>query len=275
MPKPKEGVTLRRTFELAARPAKAWAVVTCDNEFTLFVNGRQLAASKDWTQPVTVRLDGALKTGKNELKIVARNGGDSPNAAGLFFEARIGEGQGAQTIVSDETWQWIPAPEKPPADKPAEEPHWQPAVPLANQNFLPGDIGDKLAVAARRGESNWFVRAALVAADPLMRALGRPIRDQVVTTRPESFTTLEALDLTNGSILANLLARGADNLSGQHPGWTADEATELVFAEFLCRPPTPTERQLALEILGSPPTRDGLVDLLWSVLMLPDFQLIR
>ena len=81
--------------------------------------------------------------------------------------------------------------------------------------------------------------------------------------------------MTNGSILANLLARGADNLSGQHHGWTADEAVELVFAEFLCRPPTPAERELALEIVGSPPKPDGLVDLLWSVLMLPDFQLIR
>ena len=94
VPQPKEGITLRRTFDVVARPAKAWAVVTCDNEFTLFVNGRQLAVSKDWTQPVAVRLEGALKTGQNELKIVARNGGDSPNAAGLFFEARIGEGPG-------------------------------------------------------------------------------------------------------------------------------------------------------------------------------------
>ncbi len=116
---------------------------------------------------------------------------------------------------------------------------------------------------------------ALVTADPLMRALGRPIRDQVVTTRPESFTTLEALDLTNGAILAGLLARGADNLLGQHPDWTADEATEFVFLDFLSRPPTPAERELAGEILGAPLRREGLIDLLWSVVMLPDFQLIR
>ena len=65
-----------------------------------------------------------------------------------------------------------------------------------------------------------------------MRALGRPIRDQVVTTRPESFTTLEALDLTNGAVLADLLARGADNLLHQHTDWTADQATEFVFRIF-------------------------------------------
>src|SRR5262249_46857745 len=53
-----------------------------------------------------------------------------------------------------------------------------------------------------------FARAALVTADPLMRSLGRPNREQVVTTRPDQLTTLQALDLTNGSILADTLNRG-------------------------------------------------------------------
>ena len=98
---------------------------------------------------------------------------------------------------------------------PGDEAEWKPAAAVKNQNFLSADIRDKLAGAAERAANGRFVRVALVTADPLMRGLGRPIRDQVVTTRPESFTTLEALDLTNGAILAGLLARGADNLAGQ------------------------------------------------------------
>jgi hypothetical protein len=31
----------------------------------------------------------------------------------------------------------------------------------------------------------------------------------------------------------------------------------------------------ACEVLGSPPTAEGLADLLWVVVMLPEFQLIR
>src|SRR5205814_4382621 len=54
-----------------------------------------------------------------------------------------------------------------------------------------------------------FVRASLVPADALMRSLGRPNREQVVTTRPDQLTTLQALDLSNGQILADLLTRGA------------------------------------------------------------------
>ena len=58
VPKPGEQIMLRRKFALAARPQKAWAVITCDNEFTLWVNGQQLSSSKDWQQPSTVRLEG-------------------------------------------------------------------------------------------------------------------------------------------------------------------------------------------------------------------------
>src|SRR5262249_19711468 len=42
------------------------------------------------------------------------------------------------------------------------------------------------------------IRAALMKPDLLMRSLGRPNREQVVTTRPEDLSTLQALDLTNG-----------------------------------------------------------------------------
>ncbi len=276
VPKPGEQITLRRTIELPSQPVKAWAAITCDNEFTLWVNGQKLSSSKDWTQPVTVRLEGVLKAGPNEIMILARNAGDSPNAAGLFFEGKISTAGGEQlALSSDAQWEWTAAVPDASGKLPTKDVEWKPAVPVKNQNFLPGTIRDSLASAARRGASGWFVRAALVTADPLMRALGRPIRDQVVTTRPESFTTLEALDLTNGAILADLLARGADNLLGQHPDWTAEQATEFIFLNFLSRPPTPAERELAGQIIGSTPSRDGLADLLWSVVMLPDFQLIR
>ena len=124
---------------------------------------------------------------------------------------------------------------------------------VKNQNFLSADIRDKLAQAAERAPTGGFVRVALVTADPLMRALGRPIRDQVVTTRPESFTTLEALDLTNGAILAGLAgSRSRQSAASQHPDWTADQATEFIFQDFLSRPPTPAERELAAQILGTP-----------------------
>src|SRR5207245_10073200 len=69
---------------------------------------------------------------------------------------------------------------------------WSQASKLGGLEMLPwrvskGDITTKLA-AAYPGK----VRAALVAADPLLVALGRPNRDIVATTRPTVATTLQA-----------------------------------------------------------------------------------
>jgi hypothetical protein len=117
-------------------------------------------------------------------------------------------------------------------------------------------------------------RAALATADPLMVALGRPNREQVVTQRPTAATTLQALALTNGRELADMLAVGAES-------WTArlgSEPARLVAALYeqaLGRPPTPAERRLALDLLGNPARRDGVEDLLWALVMLPEFQLVN
>jgi hypothetical protein len=115
-------------------------------------------------------------------------------------------------------------------------------------------------------------RASLAPADPLATAMGRPNREQVVTTRPTEATTLQALELTNGETLASILERGARVLANAHVAET--ELVEHLYEEALGRPPTPPECQTALELSGRPLRLDGVEDLLWSIAMLPEFQLI-
>jgi len=119
------------------------------------------------------------------------------------------------------------------------------------------------------------VRASLVISDPLMRSLGRPNREQVVTTRPDQLSTLQALDLSNGAILADLLDRGAANLLKSHSRATPDELIALVYRSALSRPPTVAELGVSRKVLGPKPTVASLSDLLWAVVMLPEFQLVR
>jgi hypothetical protein len=120
-----------------------------------------------------------------------------------------------------------------------------------------------------------FVRAALVKSDELMRSLGRPNREQVVTTRSDILTTLEALDLSNGQIFNDLLAGGAAGLLKAKPRATADDVIEAIYLRALGRRPAADERTAARELVGSTPTVESLADLLWVVLVLPEFQLIR
>ena len=44
-------------------------------------------------------------------------------------------------------------------------------------------------------------RASLVKLDPFLKALGRPSRENVTTSRDDRATLLQALELTNGEFL--------------------------------------------------------------------------
>jgi hypothetical protein len=120
-----------------------------------------------------------------------------------------------------------------------------------------------------------FVRASLVEATPLMRTLGRPNREQIVTTRPAEITTLEALELSNGQSLAELLHAGAEKLLAAHRGMPPQEMYALIVRSALSREPMPEEVARLAEIAGDPLTPAGLSDALWCVVMLPEFQIVR
>ena len=62
-----------------------------------------------------------------------------------------------------------------------------------------------------------YTRDWHVAATSFTRALGRPIRDQVYSTRESDATTLQALEVVNGETLTHWLLRGARKMTGQLP----------------------------------------------------------
>jgi hypothetical protein len=118
-------------------------------------------------------------------------------------------------------------------------------------------------------------RASLVASDLLMRSLGRPNREQVVTDRPSTLTTLQALDLSNSPLLAETLSRGAPKIVEQFAGDEPVETVNWLYESALARGATAEERAISLAELGSPPTPQGVEDLVWLVIMLPEFQIVR
>ena len=62
-----------------------------------------------------------------------------------------------------------------------------------------------------------YARDWHVASNDLTRALGRPIRDQVISTRASQSTTPQALELVNGETLTRWLSRGARRMLGELP----------------------------------------------------------
>jgi hypothetical protein len=130
-------------------------------------------------------------------------------------------------------------------------------------------------LTAEEKASHKSYRASLVASDMLMRSLGRPNREQVVSDRPANLTTLQALDLANSPLLAETLNRGAANVVKRFAGKDSTAIVEWLYRFALSRPPTSDEHATAIELLHSPPTPEGVEDLLWAIMMLPEFQIIR
>ena len=273
--------SFRKRFELQKGFGQAGAVVNCDNKFSLFLNGKKIASGDNWQSPTAVRLQG-LVAGQNELLVVAENQGSEPNPAGLFFEARIwAEGKSTEndallmSVASDSTWEWT---NKTPRDngKFANEPDdWQPAATVAAQTTWAAVIPKHQFELARSAYvKSGMIRASLLKSDPMMRALGRPNRDQIVSMRPNELTTLEAMELANGSILAQTLSTGAENLLKR--SWASKEKfTQWLYRFSFSRAPNKEELAVANELLGNELSTRGIEDLLWVVILQPEFQLVR
>jgi hypothetical protein len=274
-----ETITLRKTIKLDTDPASASAVVTCDNGYTLFVNNRKVSAGDDWTKLAAVPLQTALRKGANSILVIATNAGKGPNPAGFFFDARVRDAAGKETnISSDSSWEWTPqAPPTKEGRIAAFDPkNWQPITVVealgAWQQTINAQATSLLAQGA--AASDRMIRASLMKSDFLMRTLGRPNRDQIVTARPNDLTTLEAIDLANGSILSTSITKGAQRLLASHVQSPASLITDL-YHQALCREPSASELATAQSLIGEKPTQQSLEDLLWAVCMLPEFQVVR
>ena len=273
-----ESLLLRKTFRLPQEPLNAVVLLTCDNGFTLFVNGRRAEQGDDWSQPKVLSLQGQLKKGENTLSVIATNAGAGPNAAGFLLECRLVLKDGTrQVVTSDSSWEFtnsVPAVRE--GRLAAGKGPWQPVtvVPaLAVWTDAVNQRGLPLLLQAAAGDLR-MVRASLMKNDFLMRSLGRPHREQIVSMRPDELTTLEAIDLSNGAVLAQALARGGQHLRNQF-GADRDGLVRHVCRSAWSREPLPAERSAMLELLSAEPVSEEIEDVLWAVLMTPEFLLVR
>ena len=273
-----EAILLRRQFVLPADIDQGGAVLTCDNGFTLFLNGREVKSGSEWTKTEAVPLRGLLKKGENTIVAIATNAGNGPNAAGFFFESRVKLTNGeVMTVVSDESWEWnakVPPRKEGRLGRIAGD--WKPVTVVPALDVWTNSVSataPNLLTQALTGNLQ-MIRASLMKNDFLMRSLGRPFREQIVSMRPTELTTLEAIDLSNGATLAGYLSTGAANLTNAE----YSDKTALVnhLYEFaLSRKPLPEEKAILEESLSSPPTPQEIEDVLWAIFMMPEFFLVR
>jgi hypothetical protein len=249
----------------------------CDNSFELFVNGHRAGEGNDSSKPYMIDLYRWLKRGDNVIAIHAINApgaAGANNPAGLYVYARVRSRAGKKVMdfVSDASWVVTDRALTGWEQIRFVVTGWTPASELGTGEIQPWRLRRDLIAIRFAALHPGVIRAALVAADPLMTAMGRPNREQVVTTRPSEATTLQALELTNGKTLAETLKRGAAAIVNQKV--SGPKLVRSVYQEAIGREPTPEEFKTAEGLLGKKPGLDGIEDFLWAMLMLPEFQLI-
>ncbi|HUD46331.1 MAG TPA: DUF1549 domain-containing protein [Candidatus Baltobacteraceae bacterium] len=267
----------RKTVHLSAAPEEAVALVVCDNSFELFVNGHKAGSGDDSSRPYMIDMQHWLNRGNNVIAVHAVNAPGSPgtnNPAGLYVYARVRgrSGKKVMDFVTDASWvvteREVAGWEQPRVSTTG----WTPASVLGTGEIQPWGLGRDLIAIRFAKLHQGVVRASLVAADPLMTAMGRPNREQVVTTRSSEATTLEALELTNGRTLADALKQGAAIIVKEKV--SAPDLVRSIYLGAVGREPTPEELKTAEGLLVKEPGPDGIEDFLWAMVMLPEFQLI-
>ena len=254
-------IKLRTSIELKNKPVFTSLLATCDNAFSFKVNGKFLTSSREWTRPVYHEVSDFFKAGKNLIEVNAEMFG---GGSGFIAQFSFGKGKDAITLSTDKTWEV------------QEKKKWIPAKVVHNYGAGPWKrILDK-AVPTIPGQSTFdgpSVRASLVKNDFLMSSLGRPHRDQVVTSRPAELTMLQAIDLANGAILSKYLTEGANNLKAK--ATDSQKFINWLYEHTLGRLPTTGEQEIIGSVMTNPKDPQQVEDLLWLVFMQPDFQIIR
>lgn len=117
-----------------------------------------------------------------------------------------------------------------------------------------------------------FARASMVANNNFLKALGRPNREIVSTSRDSQASLLQALELTNGERLNSVLEKGAEQWKEKHK--KGEVIIRELYRKSFGREPSPKEFNVAKAALGDSPEVGEIQDFFWAVLLLPEFQLI-
>ena len=261
----------RKTFTLPEKSIDtAVVLISVDHTYTLYINEKKISEGTDWTKVDKLDVQNALSKGTNTIAIEGINEGNIANPAGILFAMKISYTDGSKTILnSDTSWKSTANGQKEDWISTAyNDSNWENVRNYGTSNW--GKLID-FTFEVNDGE---FARASLVEQHPFLKALGRPSRENVTTSRDEQATLLQALELTNGEFFNKVLDEGADIWLKRYSS-NGEKIIEELYQKSMGREPTDQEKKIMITVLGKEPKKEALQDLFWSTLILPEFQFIN
>lgn len=99
-PKDESSYVFRTTFTGGSTAARLRTA--CDNQVTIYLNGKQVASSDDWQDPVEADVQRAILPGRNEIVAEASNQG---GPAAFIFKLALKDADGKlRYVLSDGSW---------------------------------------------------------------------------------------------------------------------------------------------------------------------------
>lgn len=269
---PKPGVRyFRKKFSLKNPSAiqDAELLITADHSFELYLNEKQIGQGNDWRKVNRIPLQSNDLKPTNILAVEAKNEGSLPNPAGVLLAIKFSYENGAEEFLySDRDWKSRDSlPEKNWKSYAFSDEEWEKVVARPSSHYW-GKLLD-FSFEERLLEGK-FLRASLVQQDPFLKTLGRPSRENVATDREEETTMLQALMLSNDNFLHQGIQEAAENLHRKLK--QRDEIIDYIFYAALGRRPAEGERESIHKIISANPESSEIEDLIWSVILLPEFQ---
>ncbi|WP_299529163.1 DUF1549 domain-containing protein [Ulvibacterium sp.] len=262
----------RHTFSLANKEViKADALISVDHSYIFYLNGQKVCTGTDWRKVDKPDVTKFLNPGRNTIAIEGTNEGNIANPAGILFRMKIHQEDSLETIIESgngQSWKSMDVPQDEKwRDVAFDDTHWQAVRNYGSKHWdrlLGFKFGDSIPS---------FARASLVRQHPFMKALGRPSRENVTTSRDDQATLLQALELTNGAYFNKVLEEGANRWLRQYD-YNAENIVTSLYLKSLGRKPTKKEKDITVTALGNSPDKEGIQDLFWATLLLPEFQFI-
>src|SRR5262245_41432608 len=125
----------RKVFEIPGRVTAARLAGTCDNEMTVFLDGKEVLNSSEWETPVSKDVLDIVKgkaAGKHVLAVQAHNN-DGP--AGLVLRLDVQYRGGGSLVMTDDTWKVAEKADEHWKDLDFDDKAWKPATII-------GKLGD-------------------------------------------------------------------------------------------------------------------------------------
>jgi hypothetical protein len=268
---PKPGVRwFRKKFDLAKPELieKAELLITVDSSFTVYLNEQKIAQGDDWREVVRTGIDPSRFSRTNCLAIIGKNDGLIANPAGILMSLQITYPDTEQFIISDRSWSSTDSmPTASWTQVAFTDTSWSTVRSFGTKGYWGYPVGFEFDQGGHE-----MARASLVAADPFMLTLGRPTRENVTTKRNDEATLLQAMLLSNDELLTDNIRRGA-RIWMEKDGDSEVKVAELFF-RLLGRTPERRELQVLMDNLLPDEREEAWQDVIWSLLMLPEFNLI-